>query len=543
MKYLFNKQTAMSPEKWNKSKKVLMIFGITMILLFLLLNVGVTWINYFNFIDSDDASELILSKMLAEDGGIMSSNWYYSTEIRVLNTQLVYMLLFHLFSDFRMVRVFGQIILSVILLVSYYFLLRSIEPEKANRRFYMTAFLLLIPMSEAWTFLNMKSYYVPHIAISFMAFGFAWRIRYQRKRLLNFALGIMLGFTAGLGGIRSLQLTYIPLGIFLCVDLWKYLEYQGWNRLFFNKDFWISWIENMGCAVASLAGFLMNTFVLSSKYNFKSYSEMKYRYFSAETLFDVWNDLVEAVGYVAETYIFSLDGICNTFALILISVLLMECAKKTNIYLKRQINYSDMQEYQETGGGICDLSFVSVLVLFFNLFVFIVTKYVTSRYIMACLPLMILFVFTLEKKPKNKQIFFYIALCFICIFLGVREYKNILFLDGNEAKRGVIDFIEEKGYSIGIATFWNGNVITELTDGKIQFANIGYDEETGEAFRYDWLCPMDIYEKEGTALLILTKEEEEQMVLPEKEQMAEVYEDENYIAYEVAFLGELDFLK
>ena len=339
-------------EKKNENKKVLMIFGITMILFFLLVNAGVTWINYFNFIDSDDASELILSKMLAGNGGIMSSDWYYSTEIRVLNTQLVYMILFRFFSDFRIVRVLGQIILSIILLVSYYFLLHSIEPGKAGRRFCATAFLLLIPMSEAWTFLNMKSYYVPHIAISFVAFGLALRIRYQKKKMINFVLGILLGFAAGLGGIRSLQLTYIPLGIFLCLDLWKYLEYQGWKKIFFNKDFWISWLENMGCAAASLAGFLVNTFILSGMYNFKSYSDMKYRYFSAGSIFDVWNDLVEAVGYIAETYIFSLDGICNTLALILTGIILMKCAISIKEYKRKQINYNNINEYQKMRGGV-----------------------------------------------------------------------------------------------------------------------------------------------------------------------------------------------
>lgn len=521
-----------------------MIFGIAMILLFLLVNAGVTWINYFNFIDSDDASELILSKMLAENGGILSSNWYYSTEIRVLNTQLVYMLLFHFFSDFRIVRALGQIILSIILLVSYYFLLRSMEPGKAGRRFCATAFLLLIPMSEAWTFLNMKSYYIPHIAISFVAFGFAFRIRFQEKRTINFVLGILLGFVAGLGGIRSLQLTYIPLGIFLCLDLWKYLEYQDWEKIFFNKEFWVSWFENMGCAVASLAGFLVNTFILSGMYNFKSYSDTKYRYFSAGSIFDVWNDLVEAVGYIAETYIFSLDGICNTLALIITGIILIKCAISIERYRKKRINYDNIIEYQKIGGGgICDLSFVSSLILIFNLFVFIVTKYVTPRYAMACLPLMVLFVFSLEEKHKNKRSFFYVILCMACILLGVREYKNILTLDDNEAKRGVINLIEEKGYSIGIATFWNGNVITELTDGRIQFANIECDEDTGEASRFDWLCPADIYEKEGTALLILTKEEDEQIVLPEKEKMEIVYEDENYIAYEASSLKELEIFQ
>ena len=37
-------------------------------------------------LDSDDSAEMILSELLSRSGEIVSKNWYYSTEIRVLNT-------------------------------------------------------------------------------------------------------------------------------------------------------------------------------------------------------------------------------------------------------------------------------------------------------------------------------------------------------------------------------------------------------------------------------------------------------------------------
>gem|GEM_PF-5435070 len=42
-----------------------------------------------NRLDADMASEQLLANLLAQKGGVMSTNWYYSTELRVLNTQLV----------------------------------------------------------------------------------------------------------------------------------------------------------------------------------------------------------------------------------------------------------------------------------------------------------------------------------------------------------------------------------------------------------------------------------------------------------------------
>ncbi|MDY5100617.1 MAG: hypothetical protein SPE74_04335 [Oscillospiraceae bacterium] len=43
-----------------------------------------------SWLSSDDSSEMILSRILAGEGGILTENWHYSTELRVLNTQLVW---------------------------------------------------------------------------------------------------------------------------------------------------------------------------------------------------------------------------------------------------------------------------------------------------------------------------------------------------------------------------------------------------------------------------------------------------------------------
>lgn len=52
-----------------------------------------------NRLDADMASEQLLANLLAQEGGVMSTNWYYSTELRVLNTQLVMVPLFRLFTS------------------------------------------------------------------------------------------------------------------------------------------------------------------------------------------------------------------------------------------------------------------------------------------------------------------------------------------------------------------------------------------------------------------------------------------------------------
>lgn len=72
-----------------------------------------------DLLDADMSSELILGNLLKQSGGILSDQWHYSTEVRVLNTQLVYSMFFHLFDDWQTVRIFGNITLYLVLLASY----------------------------------------------------------------------------------------------------------------------------------------------------------------------------------------------------------------------------------------------------------------------------------------------------------------------------------------------------------------------------------------------------------------------------------------
>lgn len=71
-------------------------------------------------LDSDMSSEMVLAKLLAGEGGILSENWYYSTELRVLNTQIVLSLFFRIFNSWHMVRIFSSAVLMLILLASFF---------------------------------------------------------------------------------------------------------------------------------------------------------------------------------------------------------------------------------------------------------------------------------------------------------------------------------------------------------------------------------------------------------------------------------------
>ena len=113
----------------KKETKKQLLIGVALVLelLFLLL--------YLNgridrLLDSDMSSEMILGQLLARNNGILSDQWYYSTELRVLNTQLIYALFFRLSSNWHFVRMASTLVLWCVLIASYGVLCRVMGCKK-----------------------------------------------------------------------------------------------------------------------------------------------------------------------------------------------------------------------------------------------------------------------------------------------------------------------------------------------------------------------------------------------------------------------------
>lgn len=95
-----------------------------------------------NRLDADMASEQLLANLLAQEGSVMSTNWYYSTELRVLNTQLVMAPLFRLFTSWHTVRVVGSVVLILLYLAAWFWFGRSAKLKYCSL---LGAGLLVLP--------------------------------------------------------------------------------------------------------------------------------------------------------------------------------------------------------------------------------------------------------------------------------------------------------------------------------------------------------------------------------------------------------------
>lgn len=159
-------------------------------------------------LDSDASSELVLAEHLAETNRILSEDWIYSTELRVIDTQLVNSLLFRLTDNWRTVRIASGLIHQFLLSLSFFFL--CWKSKISLRSSLLSGSILLLPISIAYGRIVLyHNYYVPHIAFSFFSIGLLLGAMNKRSKLDTILL-LIIAYLSGLKGVRQLLITFAP---------------------------------------------------------------------------------------------------------------------------------------------------------------------------------------------------------------------------------------------------------------------------------------------------------------------------------------------
>ena len=145
----------------------------------LLLILNIVWGQ--NWIDSDMSAEMVFPDLLGKTGHyIASTDWYYSTEFRILYTQLIFVPLLKIIPSWAVVRIITNIITYVILVLSYFFMMKGYEKKYTA----LTASVLLLPVSEAIAqHVQLGNTYMPHMILMFLAVGLVRRLTQRRSEI------------------------------------------------------------------------------------------------------------------------------------------------------------------------------------------------------------------------------------------------------------------------------------------------------------------------------------------------------------------------
>lgn len=498
-------------------------------------------------IDSDASSELVLAEHLSKTCQILSTDWFYSTELRVINTQLIYTPLFWIFDDWHMVRFFGALILQGILILSFYFYTHLLDIEKNT--FYICSALYLLPVSVCYGRIALYNcYYIPHIVLSLIIVGLIFAKKNSRNpsskcaRLLSL---FIVSFLGGLGGIRQLMMTHIPaiLAVLIYYFIDDYINKSD-DHVFERKR--CAFIVRAVCSTFfSCIGFMINKLYFAQNYSFKDYSTNTIKILN-ESLDQVFYGYFHHFGFRDEIKLLSVTGVLSVLGVFLGIYCFI-------VSFYRIIRYKKEANVQNTLPFVFFIAYTVVM-----LFVFFIVGDGYS-FVLYFTPIVIwmipIFVLEMRNVPKHlsllnlKKILPYIMVVIIFIngFVNSaflisgkifeQKYEGLGYKTYNARSyiTPAVSFLQENGYDLGYAGFWNSNISTEISNGKIKMINLNMNFNDGTIYYYDWLTlksNRSLVNKKK--FILLSVDEYQKLTKNEELQKCEiVYRDDYYVIYDL----------
>lgn len=470
---------------------------------------------------TDSASEMILSMQLNKEGKILplTRNWFYSTELRVLNTQIIYRISLALSpNNWHLAKTISVGIFLLILIICAIWLMHKIG--YADYALWMAC--AVISPFGFWYGQNVifNSYYVPHIAISLASFALLFSsIKTVNKQFKFFQISalLLLGFIAGCGGIRQLMICYVPLLLTSIILL--YLR-NGMDK---TKDFFylIFSLFLMACA-----GYLLNNKILSHFFCYSNHSETMWGEFNLEKVFQCLGDFIHLFGWHENVNIFSLKGMGNIFGILFVFITF--CAI---IYLIKNLKQLDCYE------SLIVLFFVTAFLI--QLLVFSAAGPYNESYRVPTAPFV--FIISLIALRKCKDLIqkgsILVVFTFMLLLCSKANFSNPynLTVPNSIKLQNIAEWLTELGYTQGYATFWNSNILTELSDGKIEMWTIS-ESNYIDLECIKWLQTTAHIENppKGSCFLLLHKTEELERNINLADNLSThlVYGDDDFMIYD-----------
>lgn len=494
-----------------------------------------------NYLDSDMASEMILAKMCAHDNVIMHKNWYYSTEIRLMNMNLPMTLFFHFFSSFRLVRILSSIVM--IGSVPLGFLYCAKQAGLKNSAVYFVS-ILVLPFSGVFFRWGLTGlHYCAYIMAVFFPIGLFFRINNKeipaKKKILPWILYILFAVLMGLTTIRQVLVLYYPFAL-ACFILWlmDYLDAYGLRVLTVPeiKENIIknNWKDNkylcyfltscIGAAVCSVA-YVLNVAVLRKIYDFNSFDRILYTNVDDfEKFSEVIIGHLRVFGYEPGVQFLSLQGICNLLVVVFTVFLIVLTYRMVRKNKKFEIRQRILLIY-------------FVCAVLFNDFIYIFSDLCGDRYMLPYILcfLLILCIFV-ERSDIHISIrrLVYVLVMGLFIVNSVCKYVEAIKAERDTGRQEAMEFLMEQDYDFGYATYWNANIITELTEGQIEMRNVN-DTDFATMHCNPWLIRKDLsyYYSDHTVFILITDEEYlENSELEMFHDYYKVYDNKGYKIYE-----------
>ena len=485
-------------------------------------------------VDSDLASEMILSDLLNKEGTIISHNWFYSTELKVVNLQWFYRLGLLIFpNDWHLARTFGMAITLALFAAAMLFFVKCAGLGRAGLWMVGT---LLWPFGQHYlVYAIYGGYYLVYTFFYMLVLALVLRSLNADKKhcALQWVLACVITAVAGMNGVKQLMVFHAPLCLAAAILLVLALHSCG-------KTDWKAALDacrkevrllaaSLVTAVAAAAGYFVSNAVLSRMYDFKSYNFIVWnRDEDWFTLDRILMDFFHEFGYENGSGVFHFGGIAAAVGLLL-GCWMFFCIVRLLLRLDKL----------ERNDKLLVLLLVAMLAVCGVAYTYFHEYYL--YFWLMNMPVAIA-VMAVEIKTEDFHILgarqllgVGLAACFtLCAVSTVRQEQEHPYL-AHKGLNTAAEWLVDNGYTQGYSTFWNGNAMTELTSGKLEVWTLQSLDRDDVP---NWLQPKShlTTDPEHPLLLIDTETDgpAENAKLIQYGDCTEVYNDGRYVIYDFA---------
>ncbi len=451
-------------------------------------------------LDSDMSSELVLAQLLNEEGKVaLTDSWYYSTELRIVSPVPVYQLALNLFGSWHAARTFSIAVLMCGMALSLIYLARGLGVSMTASLLCASAIVLPVTIYNAFT-LVYGGFYTVCVMLTFVEIGLV--LRMDKKRWIEPLLLVVLGVYGGLNGVRMPMVCVAPLLAACVLAMLPDMRRCGSLKEIVKLPMFRFLLGGLLLTVATLVGYLINTNVLAAAYDFKQYDETVLCPLRERSFVDQLIALTSFFGYRDDVQLMSMDGIVSVLAILLplFGVAAMAALLRMKLSSRERI-----------------VALYAPIALFMGMLINVLVllpggtttmPYSVSYYMPAALLLVFVLFWVLERfECKLRALRVLPMLAVVAAFVaGNAVYRERDMNTYNTELENIANYLMEEDCVQGYATFWNANVLTEITDGEIDV----YGVENWDYGDYsEWLQRKDHrdWEPVGSIFAIFTMED------------------------------------
>lgn len=422
--------------------------GYLVLALFFVVFHAILYLRMDLIIDSDLSSEMVYAKLCAQENALLTNSWFYSTELKIFSMNIVLTPLFKVLNNWKMVRLLGTVICNLLIVLSFLYLGKKFKLKYLG---WLSLLAVGSISEEYYRFITSSMCYSVFVVSAMFCLGLMVKLYDERQNKICWFVLAVLVFLTSLNGMRMVVIFSLPVFV-SAILLWLYYRFISRGSSMDNIQFILK--MSLFVLIVSTVGYLVNVLILSKIYVFESYTSINFG-LNFSRLSEVilgWLSVfgMEPAIYFTNIKFLMMPLFIGMVVLIFASIAIVVAGKKYNLAEK-----------------FVGLTFLMSCCAVSGVFV-ISDQYFVPRYLLPSFALYAIVIAIFLNKADFKINKLIVLCCILFVSINSASLSISYGNSKNNELKEVIDILEEDKINKVYASFWEGNVLTELAGGEIE---------------------------------------------------------------------------